>query len=197
MKKNLIMLGLALFLSVSGSTYAQSSEELTQALDNFAMQIDQIIQEENQLPTTETSLENLVDQTESVRVAQPETLQQSGLDSINHYINKFNINHCEVNGQQVPCEELLAQTADMVRSLPFIGTLEQHFGSLVSVMLWVLAISAVVAFIGFIFWIVMLIDAIKHQKDNKAVWILVIVFGSVLGALIYFFVEKIERNKKK
>lgn len=191
------MLALALFLSVSGSTYAQSSEELTQALDNFAMQIDQIIQEENQLPTTETSLENLVDQTESVRVAQPETLQQSGLDSINHYINKFNINHCEVNGQQVPCEELLAQTADMVRSLPFIGTLEQHFGSLVSVMLWVLAISAVVAFIGFIFWIVMLIDAIKHQKDNKAVWILVIVFGSVLGALIYFFVEKIERNKKK
>lgn len=191
------MLALALFLSVSGSTYAQSSEELTQALDNFAMQIDQIIQEENQLPTTETSLENLVDQTESVRVAQPETLQQSGLDSINHYINKFNINHCEVNGQQVPCEELLAQTAGMVRSLPFIGTLEQHFGSLVSVMLWVLAISAVVAFIGFIFWIVMLIDAIKHQKDNKAVWILVIVFGSVLGALIYFFVEKIERNKKK
>lgn len=191
------MLALALFLSVSGSTYAQSSEELTQALDNFAMQIDQIIQEENQLPTTETSLENLVDQTESVRVAQPETLQQSGLDSINHYINKFNINHCEVNGQQVPCEELLAQTADMVRSLPFIGTLEQHFGSLVSVMLWVLAISAVVAFIGFIFWIVMLIDAIKHQKDNKAVWILVIVFGSVLGALIYFFVEKVERNKKK
>lgn len=191
------MLGLALFLSVSGWTHAQSSEELTQALDNFAMQIDQIIQEENQLPTTETSLENLVDQTESVRVAQPETLQQSGLDSINHYINKFNINHCEVNGQQVPCEELLAQTADMVRSLPFIGTLEQHFGSLVSVMLWVLAISAVVAFIGFIFWIVMLIDAIKHQKDNKAVWILVIVFGSVLGALIYFFVEKIERNKKK
>lgn len=191
------MLALALFLSVSGSTYAQSSEELTQALDNFAMQIDQIIQEENQLPTTETSLENLVDQTESVRVAQPETLQQSGLDSINHYINKFNINHCEVNGQQVPCEELLAQTADMVRSLPFIGTLEQHFGSLVSVMLWVLAISAVVAFIGFIFWIVMLIDAIKHQKDNKAVWILVIVFGSILGALIYFFVEKIERNKKK
>lgn len=191
------MLALALFLSVSGSTYAQSSEELTQALDNFAMQIDQIIQEENQLPTTETSLENLVDQTESVRVAQPETLQQSGLDSINHYINKFNINHCEVNGQQVPCKELLAQTADMVRSLPFIGTLEQHFGSLVSVMLWVLAISAVVAFIGFIFWIVMLIDAIKHQKDNKAVWILVIVFGSVLGALIYFFVEKIERNKKK
>lgn len=191
------MLALALFLSVSGATYSQSSEELTQALDNFAMQIDQIIQEENQLPTTETSLENLVDQTESVRVAQPETLQQSGLDSINHYINKFNINHCEVNGQQVPCEELLAQTADMVRSLPFIGTLEQHFGSLVSVMLWVLAISAVVAFIGFIFWIVMLIDAIKHQKDNKAVWILVIVFGSVLGALIYFFVEKIERNKKK
>lgn len=191
------MLALALFLSVSGWTHAQSSEELTQALDNFAMQIDQIIQEENQLPTTETSLENLVDQTESVRVAQPETLQQSGLDSINHYINKFNINHCEVNGQQVPCEELLAQTADMVRSLPFIGTLEQHFGSLVSVMLWVLAISAVVAFIGFIFWIVMLIDAIKHQKDNKAVWILVIVFGSVLGALIYFFVEKIERNKKK
>ena len=41
----------------------------------------------------------------------------------------------------------------------------------------------------------MLIDAIKHQKDNKTLWIVVIVFVNTLGAIIYYFVEKKPRDK--
>jgi hypothetical protein len=41
----------------------------------------------------------------------------------------------------------------------------------------------------------MLIDVIKHQKENKALWIIVIVFVNSLGAVIYYFVAKRPRDK--
>ena len=44
-----------------------------------------------------------------------------------------------------------------------------------------------------IFWLWMLIDAIISTRSNsteKLVWILVIFFGHILGALIYFFVGR-------
>ena len=42
----------------------------------------------------------------------------------------------------------------------------------------------------FVFWIWMLVDAIKNPRLNgteRIVWVLVIVFLHFLGALIYFF----------
>ena len=43
----------------------------------------------------------------------------------------------------------------------------------------------------FIFWIKMLIDAINHAPEKtKTVWVLVIIFLHIIGALIYYFVEK-------
>jgi hypothetical protein len=51
---------------------------------------------------------------------------------------------------------------------------------------------------AFVFWILMLIDAIKHSSnDTKVVWVLVIIFTQVIGAIIYYFVEKRPRNKNK
>lgn len=44
--------------------------------------------------------------------------------------------------------------------------------------------------VGTIFWIVMLVDAIRREfRDSnlKIVWVLVLVFTHLLGALIYFF----------
>ena len=52
--------------------------------------------------------------------------------------------------------------------------------------------AIIVAILIFSFWIVMLIDVLtKKFKDNstKIVWILVIVFLNIFGALIYYFVE--------
>src|ERR1035437_8008561 len=43
----------------------------------------------------------------------------------------------------------------------------------------------------FIFWLLMLIDAIKHSPEKmKIAWILVIIFTHIIGAFIYYFVEK-------
>lgn len=49
---------------------------------------------------------------------------------------------------------------------------------------------AVLALLMFVFWIWMLIDAIKNpglSSTERIVWVLVIVFLHGLGALIYFF----------
>lgn len=43
------------------------------------------------------------------------------------------------------------------------------------------------------FWLWMLIDAISHtpsENSTKLIWILIIVFTGIIGALIYFFVQR-------
>ena len=54
----------------------------------------------------------------------------------------------------------------------------------------------------FFFWFLMLIDCLKRdfKKDNeKLVWVLVILFLQMVGALLYYFIVKVQdkKNKKK
>ncbi len=66
-------------------------------------------------------------------------------------------------------------------------------------MLWLLVDTIILCFIffGFAFWIYMIIDAIKNEKDNdRIVWILILIFLHALGALIYYFVRKRPRKKE-
>ena len=57
-------------------------------------------------------------------------------------------------------------------------------------------IGAIVAIAVFVFWVMMLVDAIKHASEKtKLVWVVVIIFTHVIGALIYYFIEKRPRNK--
>ena len=78
---------------------------------------------------------------------------------------------CQVNGQDVPCDQ-------------------------VSPWLFAFPVIMVIIFIPLIyFWIKMLIHAIKYQKENKIVWVLVILFLQILGAAIYYFVEKKPADK--
>ena len=61
----------------------------------------------------------------------------------------------------------------------------------------VLLIIGLVIFL-FIFWILMIVDAAtrKFKSDtDKVVWILIIVFLHIIGALIYYFV--IKRGNKR
>jgi hypothetical protein len=47
----------------------------------------------------------------------------------------------------------------------------------------------VIGVLAFVFWIWMLIDAIKNERlssTEKIVWVLVIIFLHALGALIYY-----------
>ena len=58
-------------------------------------------------------------------------------------------------------------------------------------------IFAGISIFAFVFWILMLVDCIKRKfKDDteKIIWILVIIFTGIIGALIYYFIVK---NKKK
>lgn len=80
---------------------------------------------------------------------------------------------CTKDGVVVPCSELTGF---------FIG-----LG-----IFWFLFM--VIGILGTIFWILMLIDCIKHERDDKIVWVLVILIINLLGALIYYFVVK--RNRK-
>lgn len=73
---------------------------------------------------------------------------------------------CTVNGKEVPCG-----------SLP----------------IWLVALPFVMMGLGiflFIFWLWMLIDAIKNQQENKAMWVILIILLNALGAIIYYFAAK-------
>lgn len=51
---------------------------------------------------------------------------------------------------------------------------------------------------SFVFWILMLVDVIQRKfKDpnEKIVWVLVIIFTHIVGAIIYWFLVK--RHKKR
>ncbi len=80
---------------------------------------------------------------------------------------------CKLNWQEVNC----AQMAEAAKSWLSIG-------------LWGFLIFWVLFLLGGIFWLVMLIHAISNPIPNKAVWIIVIFFGSLFGAIIYYFVIK-------
>jgi hypothetical protein len=52
---------------------------------------------------------------------------------------------------------------------------------------------AVFTLVAFAFWLWMLIDAITKTpsgENRKLIWILVIVFTGIIGALIYCFVQR-------
>lgn len=53
-----------------------------------------------------------------------------------------------------------------------------------------------IAFACLIFWIWMLVDCAVNESandNNKIVWVLIILFANVLGALIYFLVRRNQR----
>lgn len=42
----------------------------------------------------------------------------------------------------------------------------------------------------FVFWVWMLVDAVKRNFDDKTVWIIILIFTNILGAVLYFFIVK-------
>lgn len=90
--------------------------------------------------------------------------------------------NCTLNGQPVDCSELADKAA------PFLG---------LGIGLFVLfiVIAGIIAIATFVFWILMLLHAIKHQSPDRTIWIagLIIAFLTgfmFIGALLYFFIEK-------
>lgn len=50
-------------------------------------------------------------------------------------------------------------------------------------------LSAIVV-VGQAFWLWMLFDSAIKQVDNKLVWILVVLLGQFIGALVYYFAAR-------
>lgn len=95
--------------------------------------------------------------------------------------------YCQINGQQVPCEDLKAAISEAFNN--------PNLTALFKTTMIITLIILIVSVLGFIFRMWMLIDAIKYEKQNPVVWILVLIFAGIIGAIIYFFAVKIERAK--
>ena len=61
-----------------------------------------------------------------------------------------------------------------------------------------LVMFALMVFV-FVFWILMLVDCVKRkfkEGSDKIVWVLVIIFTGLIGALIYYFIVKVKDKRK-
>jgi hypothetical protein len=77
------------------------------------------------------------------------------------------------------------------------NNMEQVIG-LMAILLVVPVIGIFLSIFAFIFWLFMLIDAIKNShKDMKLIWVVVIIFTNIIGAIVYYFMERRPRVKSK
>lgn len=84
---------------------------------------------------------------------------------------------CTLNGVKVPCEQL---TKDIGKGFGFLF----GFGIGIIILFWVVGI------LFFIFWIMMLVHAVKNPIENKVLWLLLILLTGVIGAIVYYFAVK-------
>ncbi|MCA9385682.1 PLDc_N domain-containing protein [Candidatus Dojkabacteria bacterium] len=77
---------------------------------------------------------------------------------------------CTLNGQVVPCDQMPAW-------------------------FWLLICCSGILAIGFsVFWIMMLVDLLKHDNKDKVMWLLALIFLNFFGAALYYFMVKRKRS---
>jgi len=57
-----------------------------------------------------------------------------------------------------------------------------------------------IAVIATIFWIWMLVDCVTREPDTgstRLIWVIIIIFTSVLGAILYFVIRRPERMREE
>jgi hypothetical protein len=85
---------------------------------------------------------------------------------------------CKLNGEEIPCDQLADGAAK------FVGF---GFG--------LFALFSLLMLAGSIFWIMMVVHAASKPIENRAMWIVILIFTGIIGAIIYYFVVK--RNFKE
>jgi len=48
----------------------------------------------------------------------------------------------------------------------------------------------IIGLLAFIFWIMMLVHAIKYPIENKVLWLLLILLTGIIGSIVYYFAVK-------
>jgi hypothetical protein len=77
---------------------------------------------------------------------------------------------CTVNGKEIPCDQFW-----------------RDYG-------WIFWTGGTLFFVIMAFWIWMLVDCLKSTRQDKLVWVLVLLFGNIIGAVLYFFIARKARG---
>ena len=85
---------------------------------------------------------------------------------------------CSVNGEEIPCSQFQAQ-----------------YGWIFGVMMTFWAVMMVFWLVMMGFWVWMLIDCLKRDFKDKTIWVLVLIFTTVLGAILYYFMVKRKKSE--
>ena len=85
-------------------------------------------------------------------------------------INSWN---CTVNGESVDCDQAMKEV-----------------GWFLKAGLWVMTGFGVVSFVGFVFWLMMLVHACSNNIPNKVLWIVLLFLFGIIAAIVYYFVIK-------
>lgn len=67
-----------------------------------------------------------------------------------------------------------------------------------SVIMFPTLLFSIIAIVGFIFWIIMIVDCLKREFDiptEKVTWILVLLLLNIIGAVFYWFIGRKENQK--
>jgi hypothetical protein len=80
---------------------------------------------------------------------------------------------CKVNGVSVPCDQVGAAA-----------------GKALGMGLGILLLFVAMGIAASIFWLLMIIHAATHPVQHRAMWILLMVFTGILGAIIYWIAVK-------
>ena len=65
---------------------------------------------------------------------------------------------------------------------------------------FLIILAVIIGILAFVFWILMLIDSAQRNfknENDRIVWVLIIIFVGIIGALIYYFVVKNKDKKGK
>lgn len=85
---------------------------------------------------------------------------------------------CTLNGRNIPCREM--PNGFFFKSVFHEGV----FNS------WIAVAGEVLGIFALIFWLWMIIDVIRNKKEDKVMWLVLIILFNLSGAIIYYFAQK-------
>lgn len=88
---------------------------------------------------------------------------------------------------------MLAANQVLAQTINQAGTSATTFRAtffIMSILILLISISA------FVFWIMMIVHAATHPIENRAIWVLLLIFTGIIGAIVYYFVVKRKFNSQ-
>jgi hypothetical protein len=63
-------------------------------------------------------------------------------------------------------------------------------GAFFGLALGAIIVLGIIGIASFVFWLLMFIHAVSKPIENKALWIVILIFTGAIGAIVYYFVVK-------